>query len=111
MNNKRLFIIAAVIATVIILSVVIAVVMTRNDDDDTDVSKNSGISGGTPRERALRVLDKMPIIDGHNDLPWMYQSYQNQVGKVSLFFLHGSYHHSTLVLVFIKVDFEVTFFI
>ena len=80
MNNKRIIIVATIVATVVILGVVVAVVATRNDDDGV-VGDGSG-GGGAARERVMRVLDEFPIIDGHNDLPWMYQSYQDQVGKV-----------------------------
>ena len=82
MNSKRIIIIASIVAILVVVGVVVAVVATRNDDDKDDVPM-----GGTVRERVMRVLDKSPIIDGHNDLPWQYQSYQNQIAKVIMKFL------------------------
>ncbi len=36
-------------------------------------------------ERALRLLRQVPVIDGHNDLPWeMRQRFHDQLGKIDL---------------------------
>lgn len=77
MKNGMKIILVSLVAILLVIVVVVAVVATRSKDDKDDV-----ISGGTVRERVMRVLDRTPIIDGHNDLPWMYQHYQDQVAKV-----------------------------
>lgn len=76
MKNGMKIILVSLVAILLVI-LVVAVVATRSKDDKDDV-----ISGGTVRERVIRVLDRTPIIDGHNDLPWMYQHYQDQVAKV-----------------------------
>ncbi len=36
-------------------------------------------------ERAKRILREVPLVDGHNDLPWEYrQRVKNQLGKIDL---------------------------
>ncbi|XP_057317374.1 dipeptidase 1-like [Hydractinia symbiolongicarpus] len=38
----------------------------------------------TPRQRAYRVLENYPLVDGHNDLPWQIRTaYKNQLCDVS----------------------------
>ena len=40
----------------------------------------------TPLERVYRLLDHHPVIDGHNDLPWSIQSFnQGQLHNLDLF--------------------------
>src|SRR4051812_3827520 len=36
-------------------------------------------------ERARRLLDRVPLIDGHNDLPWQYRKrFQNHFDRLDL---------------------------
>ncbi|MDP9121201.1 MAG: dipeptidase, partial [Acidobacteriota bacterium] len=35
--------------------------------------------------RARRILDRVPLVDGHNDLPWQYRErVKNQLSKIDL---------------------------
>ncbi|KAL4613564.1 dipeptidase 1 [Arapaima gigas] len=44
------------------------------------------------RERALQLMAKTPLIDGHNDLPWQLRSkFNNQLDKVDLITLEGTH--------------------
>lgn len=81
--NKKHIIIAVGLVIVVLASIgaIAAVFIKRNNDND---DKDEVIAGGTVRERVMKVLNKSLIIDGHNDLPWQYQSYQNKVAKVRL---------------------------
>src|SRR5215213_5048455 len=36
-------------------------------------------------ERARKILERTPLVDGHNDLPWEYRKrVQNQMDKIDL---------------------------
>ena len=79
-RNKRLLPIIMIVAILIVVGVIIAVVVSNKDDDS---ASSSASKAKTTRERVLKVLDEIPLIDGHNDLPWQYQqSYRNQIEKV-----------------------------
>uniref|UniRef100_F6PWK4 Dipeptidase n=1 Tax=Xenopus tropicalis TaxID=8364 RepID=F6PWK4_XENTR len=44
------------------------------------------------REEALRIMDSVPVIDGHNDLPWQLLSmFNNQLTKVDLRTLNNTH--------------------
>ncbi|XP_066933851.1 dipeptidase 1-like [Clytia hemisphaerica] len=80
-RNKRLLPIIMIVAILIVVGVIITVVISNKDDDVV----SSGSKAMTTRERVLQVLDEVPLIDGHNDLPWQFQqSYRNQIEKVNL---------------------------
>ncbi|MCP1727706.1 membrane dipeptidase [Natronospira proteinivora] len=39
----------------------------------------------TDRERAIRILESVPLIDGHNDVPWQYrQRVDNRLAEIDL---------------------------
>lgn len=49
-------------------------------------------SADTFREQALTLMNSTPLIDGHNDLPWILLSkFHNQLGKVDLTILSGTH--------------------
>ena len=45
--------------------------------------RSAATAGMTPRERARALLDEVPLIDGHNDVPWAYRSrVRNKLGEL-----------------------------
>lgn len=78
MNRKKLSIIG-IFGLIIIIAVIVVVLVSVRDSD----SQESGPK--TAEQRALDLLAKVPLIDGHNDLPWQYrENYRNQIDKVDL---------------------------
>jgi len=59
-RNKVLI---AGVVVIVLVSAVTAIVLYATHDDEEVVPL-------TPAQIVQRVLDRMPIIDGHNDLPW-----------------------------------------
>ncbi|XP_056381976.1 dipeptidase 1 [Hyla sarda] len=44
------------------------------------------------RDEALRIMNNVPVIDGHNDLPWQLLSkFNNQLNKVNLYTLNDTH--------------------
>ncbi|XP_040266553.1 dipeptidase 1 [Bufo bufo] len=44
------------------------------------------------RDEALRIMEKTPVIDGHNDLPWqLLAKFNNQLSKVDLHILNDTH--------------------
>jgi len=81
--NKRILVIIAFVFVVVIAAVVAVVLATRSNGDE-DGGHVPGKEARTSRQRALDVLDSVPLVDGHNDLPWQYRNYQNQIDKVCI---------------------------
>ncbi|KAM5138581.1 dipeptidase 1 [Mantella aurantiaca] len=44
------------------------------------------------REQALKIMNEVPVIDGHNDLPWqLLDKANNQLSKIDLFTLNSTH--------------------
>ena len=79
LSRTRKYVITGIIVSVIILIIIVVVVLKTKEGHDEP--KNA-------RERALKVLDNYPLIDGHNDLPYQLRgNYRNQLGKVLYMYL------------------------
>lgn len=73
-TGRRYFLLLLLSLAMLVIIVVIVVVATS-------------ASGAplTSRGRALAVLSRVPLIDGHNDLPWqLRENYKNQLKRVDL---------------------------
>lgn len=67
------------------LTVVIIVIVTNINSQDDSASRRSRSSQLSLNDRVMRILDKVPLIDGHNDLPWQIRiQLKNQIEKVRL---------------------------
>ncbi|XP_052563985.1 dipeptidase 1-like [Culex pipiens pallens] len=82
-NRKVLF--GGAIVLVAIVAVAIAVPLSINssgsDDDDQDSNKANEVSPFFGRT----ILDEVPLIDGHNDLPWnLYSNERNRINNFNL---------------------------
>ncbi|XP_076461326.1 dipeptidase 1-like [Babylonia areolata] len=69
---KRLGIVAVI--GIVIFAVVVGVAVYLSNRSDFDISK---ASLEHRVKRAEEILDKYPLVDGHNDLPWQYRSHVN----------------------------------
>src|SRR5690606_30278792 len=49
-----------------------------------------GQGGGGPEEVARRVLERTPLFDGHNDLPWAIREYEAAPRDVRAYDLRGT---------------------
>lgn len=78
--SNRKILAATVIGLVAIVAVAIAVPLAVNsgDDDDGKAAKQNAFFGRT-------VLDEVPLIDGHNDLPYnLYSFERNRINDFNL---------------------------
>lgn len=63
-----------------IIAVVVVVALTSSSSADA-----AALTRSSAKERALAVLRRVPLIDGHNDLPWQIRNnYKDQLDRVNL---------------------------
>ena len=64
-------------AMIAIIVIIVAVAVTT--------SSSAPLKPSSTKQRVLQVLQRVPLIDGHNDLPWQLRNnYKDQLEKVSL---------------------------
>lgn len=76
--------IVGICAVLLLIAIIVVVIVTtrKSDDGDSGHSKKKH-GGGTAEERVQEILKRVPLIDGHNDLPWQLRTqFKNQLAKV-----------------------------
>lgn len=75
--------IIGILATLLLVAIIVVVIVaTRGGSDDSD--DNNKRSSGTAEERVMEILDRVPLIDGHNDLPFQLRTrLRNQLSQVN----------------------------
>jgi len=64
-------------AMIAIIVIIVAVAVTT--------SSSAPLKPSSTKQRVLQVLQRVPLIDGHNDLPWQLRNnYKDQLEKVNL---------------------------
>lgn len=90
-GSRKKCIIIGVIAALILIVIVVLVIVVKVDNDSEVTDRHSA---GTVMERVGRVLDRVPLIDGHNDLPFqLREKFRNQLSKVCFKIVLSSYKH------------------
>ena len=65
-----------------VIVIVVVVALTASSSSSTDAAP---LELSSSKERAVAALRRVPLIDGHNDLPWqLRERYKNQLKKVVL---------------------------
>ncbi|XP_077982394.1 dipeptidase 1-like [Glandiceps talaboti] len=73
-RTRCIILIVAAVLVLLLVIIVIAVVLTRNEKLSSD-----------PLERAKQLMKRVPLVDGHNDLPWQLQWHlDNQLKNIDL---------------------------
>ena len=63
-----------------IIVVVVVVALTASSSSSVDAAP---LELSASKARAIAALKRVPLIDGHNDLPWqLRERYKNQLKKV-----------------------------
>ena len=80
--SRKKGLIIGVVAILIVIAVIVVVVVTTQNKDKSN--GDEAPVNNTVEARVMRILDRVPLIDGHNDLPWqLRENFKDQLEKVT----------------------------
>jgi len=109
-GHRFLFLLLLFLAMLAFIIIIIVAVVVSSSSSSADAASLAAASSASMR-RAINVLARVPLIDGHNDLPWQLRAhYKNKLEEVNLNerepwanhpWAHGntSYGHTSIPLI------------